>query len=98
MEDKIVLNMAECLNCRQILVSANRHDYRTCECENETMVDGGTAYLRRGGAKLNLIRELSVALRDGKLRWVKDPFPETTGPYIDPVEAGVEWNGREHDD
>lgn len=67
-ETKIILNMVMCKKCRQVLLSLHRHDFRQCECENRTHCDGGTDYLKRGGASLNQIEELSIELRaDGKL-------------------------------
>lgn len=44
----ILVNTAQCPDCRQVLVSMSQHDYRACDCPNEAMVDGGRAYLRRG--------------------------------------------------
>jgi len=38
-----------CPNCGKVMVSWHRHDYRTCSCSNETMIDGGRDYLRFGG-------------------------------------------------
>ena len=47
--EQIILNRVQCKNCGEVLTSYHRHDYKTCGCENETMVDGGTAYQRYGG-------------------------------------------------
>lgn len=44
----IALNMAECGNCFQVLVSVHVHDFRQCGCDNQAFVDGGHDYLRRG--------------------------------------------------
>lgn len=55
MEKQIILNRVQCKNCGEVLTSYNRHDYKTCECENETMVDGGTEYQRYGGKDLDLV-------------------------------------------
>ncbi len=41
-------NAIRCLGCDVVLVSLYRHDYRTCACENASMVDGGYEYHRRG--------------------------------------------------
>lgn len=57
MKDQIVYNSVTCLECLKTLVSYHRHDYQTCGCKNETMVDGGTAYLRYGGKDM---RKLSL--------------------------------------
>jgi hypothetical protein len=37
------------------LTSYHRHDYKTCGCTNETMVDGGNEYQRYGGLNLDLV-------------------------------------------
>lgn len=37
-----------CPACKKRMFSYHRHDYKLCGCENETMVDGGTDYLRYG--------------------------------------------------
>jgi hypothetical protein len=53
--EQIILNRVQCKNCKEVLISYHRHDYKTCDCENETMVDGGTVYQRYGGKDLNLV-------------------------------------------
>ena len=53
--EQIILNRVQCKNCGQVLTSYNRHDYKTCECENKTMVDGGNEYQRYGGLNLDLV-------------------------------------------
>ena len=55
MEKQIILNRVQCKSCGDVLTSYNRHDYKTCGCENETMVDGGTDYQRYGGKNLDLV-------------------------------------------
>jgi len=55
MKRKLIYNAIKCLNCGEILVSYHRHDYKTCSCENETMIDGGLDYSRYGGKDLTLI-------------------------------------------
>ena len=55
MENQIILNRVQCKNCGEVLTSYNRHDYKTCGCENETMVDGGNDYQRYGGKDLDLV-------------------------------------------
>jgi hypothetical protein len=40
-------NAARCLDCDVVLYSRFRHDYKECPCGN-LMVDGGSAYIRRG--------------------------------------------------
>jgi len=55
MEKQIILNRVQCKSCGDVLTSYNRHDYKTCGCENETMIDGGTDYQRYGGKDLSLV-------------------------------------------
>jgi len=55
MEKQIILNRVQCRECGEVLTSYNRHDYKTCGCTNETMVDGGTDYQRYGGLNLDLV-------------------------------------------
>lgn len=43
-------NAIVCRGCGALLVSFHRHDYRTCDCPNKCMVDGGYEYARRGWA------------------------------------------------
>jgi hypothetical protein len=65
----IVLNLARCLGCRRVLLSASRHDFWMCACG--TFVDGGNDYIRRGGNP-EQIEDLTVVLVDGMLRLLKD--------------------------
>jgi len=51
-------NRVQCLCCNKILESKYRHDYKTCGCENNTMVDGGNDYLRYGGKDLDKVKVL----------------------------------------
>lgn len=55
MKKQLINNSVKCLNCEEVLSSYHRHDYKTCSCENETMVDGGLNYGRYGGKKLHLV-------------------------------------------
>lgn len=50
----------QCLECKKILVSFHRHDYKTCSCPNETMIDGGHDYLRYGGKDMKKIQILKI--------------------------------------
>jgi hypothetical protein len=45
---QLVYNAVKCLECGQTIVSYHVHDYKTCDCPNAAMVDGGTAYGRYG--------------------------------------------------
>lgn len=53
----IKTNRARCRKCNTIAESMSRHHLSFCEC-GSIYVDGGTAYLRRGGEIAN-IEELS---------------------------------------
>lgn len=50
-----------CLSCGKILVSFSVHDYRTCDCENQAMVDGGSEYFRYGAVDFNLIQTIEIS-------------------------------------
>ena len=56
MEKHLVHNSVTCLECGETLVSFHTHDYKTCSCENETMVDGGLSYGRYGGKDLDKVK------------------------------------------
>ena len=43
-----------------VLVSNWVHDYKTCGCPNQTMIDGGYDYLRCGGKDLNKTQVLRL--------------------------------------
>ena len=34
-------NSVRCLVCNEVLVSKSQHNYVQCNCENQTMTDGG---------------------------------------------------------
>lgn len=59
-EKRIVHSQVTCLECMQVLVSEHRHDYKTCSCPNETMVDGGNDYMRYGGKDLSKVEAFTV--------------------------------------
>lgn len=46
-EPRLTKNAARCKRCGVTLESKHRHDFVECVCGN--FVDGGLAYLRRGG-------------------------------------------------
>lgn len=56
MERQLIYNSVTCLQCGEVLVSTHVHDYKTCSCGNETMVDGGLEYGRYGGKDLDLVK------------------------------------------
>lgn len=57
---QIVYNSVTCQECNETIVSYHRHDYKTCSCPNQAMVDGGTAYLRYGAKDMNKIKIFAV--------------------------------------
>lgn len=59
-DKRIVHSQVTCLECREVLVSEHRHDYKTCSCPNETMIDGGNDYMRYGGKDLLKVETFTV--------------------------------------
>ena len=57
---QLVYNAVRCLECDELLVSYSRHDYKTCQCPNSAMVDGGTDYARYGAMDMNMIEKIDV--------------------------------------
>jgi hypothetical protein len=55
-------NRAQCLKCKQIIESKNRHDFVWCKCKS-IAVDGGKDYLKRVGA-LGDCKELSTFTKE----------------------------------
>lgn len=51
----IKVNRVRCCECGVILESMTRHDFKMCECTNESYVDGGHDYQRLGGVDLSKI-------------------------------------------
>ena len=56
----ILHSQVTCLECGEVLVSESRHDYKTCSCPNQTMIDGGNEYVRFGGKDLSKIDVFTV--------------------------------------
>jgi hypothetical protein len=52
---QIVYNSVKCLECNEVLVSRHVHDYVTCGCPNDAMVDGGNEYSRYGAMDMDKI-------------------------------------------
>lgn len=77
---QIVFNSVTCLDCNETIVSYHRHDYKTCSCDNQAMVDGGTAYLRYGAKDMNKIKIFAV--------YADDPF-EIVRKYASRGSRGV---------
>jgi hypothetical protein len=50
-----------CLCCGRVMISYHRHDYKTCSCNQETMIDGGQCdYIQYGGKYMDLIRQVQI--------------------------------------
>jgi hypothetical protein len=45
----VVTNKLQCNDCKDVIESVHRHDFRYCKC-GAVAVDGGKSYLRRVGA------------------------------------------------
>ena len=60
----IKVNAAQCVHCKEILISWYRHDFKECSC-GKGMVDGGFDYVRRW-----------VGMRDLPLYWKREPKPD----------------------
>lgn len=56
----IVSNRVLCLKCKDLIFSANRHDFNYCKC-GAVAVDGGMDYLRRVGNREDY-EEMSIDL------------------------------------
>ena len=54
-------NKAQCMLCKDILVSKTRHDFWTCKCGNLS-VDGGREYIKRCLEKPGSFSELTTYL------------------------------------
>jgi hypothetical protein len=66
MEKQLVYNSVTCLECNETIVSYHRHDYKTCNCPNSAIVDGGLDYLRYGAMDMKKIKIFAV--------YTDDPF------------------------
>ena len=56
-ERQLIYNSVTCLDCGETLVSNYTHDYKTCNCSQQTMVDGGLSYAKFGGKDLNRVQK-----------------------------------------
>lgn len=57
-DKRIVVNMITCLECGEELVSHYRHDYKTCKCNNNAMIDGGCDYCRYGAKDMTKVKSM----------------------------------------
>ncbi len=69
----------QCPECEERMFSFHVHDYKTCGCSNNTIVDGGRDYLRYGcGQGKQMPKRIKWSVKkDGKYPVVKykDTFP-----------------------
>ena len=49
------MSKIKCLSCNTILESKYRWDFKSCDCPNNTYIDGGNDYLRFGTKDLTKI-------------------------------------------
>ena len=66
---KLKRNRVKCLDCGVTLESKHRHDYKTCDCPNKTMVDGGLEYVRYGGMDMGKIELIHEYCEDDTFLW-----------------------------
>ena len=57
---QLVASYARCKQCGTVVQSLHRHDYKTCSCDNKTMIDGGTDYQRFGGVDIQWVEVFGV--------------------------------------
>ena len=48
----------QCMCCGKVLESKYRHDFVSCDCSNQTFLDGGDDYRRCGGIDMDKIRDV----------------------------------------
>jgi hypothetical protein len=53
-KEVLVSNKAQCNQCKTIIESTHRHDFKYCAC-GAIFVDGGLDYIRRGGQLEDII-------------------------------------------
>lgn len=58
----IRINRIQCLKCKDIITSNNRHDWKQCKCK-AVFIDGGSCYSRQGGS-LEHIKDMCVKYKD----------------------------------
>ena len=61
---QLVYNAVTCTECLKTIVSRTRHDYVTCECPNDAMVDGGLDYIRYGAKDMKKVVHHAVYADD----------------------------------
>ena len=65
----IKINKIKCNNCKQIIESTHRHDFKVCSCWDDNgkgcAVDGGKDYLRRLGYNYEDLSEVENGTEHG---------------------------------
>jgi hypothetical protein len=87
---KLRRNRVKCLACGKIIESFDRHDYKTCGCPNDTMVDGGLEYERYGGVDMTLIETMFEYVDKDEFLWgvmtpdgpVRKPLSEIDNDHL----------------
>lgn len=62
--EQIVYNAVKCEECKEIIQSYHGHDYKTCSCDNQAMVDGGLNYARYGAVDMGKITKITYTTGD----------------------------------
>ena len=72
-------NRIACLECGEVLWSKFCHDLKSCECSNESFVDGGNDYQRVGGMDMRKILFLSESSPDLQSLplWIRESIVQT---------------------
>ena len=66
---KLSRNRVKCLECGTVLESLSVHDYRTCECPNRAMVDGGLEYERYGAKDMKKLKTMFEYVPKDTFMW-----------------------------
>lgn len=61
---QIVYNAVTCLACHKTLESRYRHDFKSCDCPNRAIVDGGHDYTRYGAEDMSKLIKHTLYLTD----------------------------------
>jgi len=66
-EEDRFCNGIQCRACKKIIVSISQHDYLTCGCPENTMIDGGKEYERYGSLDLGNCLMVKVDMIERKV-------------------------------
>lgn len=61
------VNAVLCKICNTALYSVHRHDFHSCDCKNETFIDGGLDYTRIGAVKVANTKTVIIDLLKDKV-------------------------------